>query len=168
MKNILSRFFLILGIFLILYASFLFWKRINPWRLSFSNYKPVTTQNKTKLIPQRLKIKSLKIDLPIIPQQINKNVWETTENGVSYLKNTHYILYGHNWQNLLGNLTKAKPKMNIEIEFNDKSVKKFAVINTLEVSPNQNKIPYDEKNQILIIYTCTGFFDEKRFVVTAR
>lgn len=166
MKNKLSKLFLITGVIFILYACFLFWKRINPYKLSFKNYTS-TTQSKTKIVPVRLIIKSLNIDLPVVTQQIKNNTWETTDAGASYLINSHYIFYGHNWNNLLGNLVKAKPKMKIEIEFSDKTMRVFVIENTAEVFPNQSQVLTLSKKPKLIIYTCSGIFDEKRFVVTA-
>ncbi len=155
---------------LILYGAFLFWKRVNPNRLSFSSFPQTLAKNVKKgaRIPTRLIIKDLLIDLPVIPQKITQGKWETTENGVSYLTDSAWVLYGHDFTNLLGNLKNAKPKMTVDIVFNDQQVKRFMISNTMEVYPTQTQVLELGKNPMLIIYTCSGFFDEKRFVVAAK
>lgn len=170
MKNNLSRFLFILGLIFIFYGGFLFWKRVNPNRLSFNNFTQQSVRNTKKgtPTPTRLIIKDLHIDLPVIPQKIVQGKWETTENGVSYLIGSSWILYGHDFANLLGNLKNAKPKMTLVVNFSNQSVKKFVITNTMEVYPTQTQVLAVGKSPVLIIYTCSGFFDEKRFVVAAK
>lgn len=140
----------------------------------FKNYTAAPVAKKD-VFPTRLRIKALKIDLPVISQKITQNSWETTEQGVSYLTSSalpgergNAIFYGHNFANLLGNLVRAKPRFAVEIEFSDKTMRRFVIESTMEVSPDQTNVLATSKESLLTIYTCSGFFDEKRFVVVAK
>ena len=169
----LSRIFIILGLSFYAIGIYNIWLRIDPNRLSFQNYhsKSDASVNSNDL-PQRVIIKNLNINLPVIPAKVTNNVWETTNDGASYLKsspipgsNGNSVIYAHNWTNLFGNLTNAKPGETIEIEFKDKSRKTFEIEYTSIVLANQSSILSPSKDKRITLYTCTGFLDSKRFVV---
>lgn len=172
----MDKFFTGLGISLILFGSLLVFQRNNPNRVAFAkaeNNTPFFEEKKTK-IPETVVIPSLSINLQIFTSEIRDGKWEVTENGVSYLKTSavpgergNSILYGHNWTNLLGNLTKIKTGEVIEIVFDDKSKKEFIVTLIQEVKPNDVSILDSTTDNRITIYTCSGFLDSKRFVVVA-
>jgi len=156
----------------------MFWQRRNPDRLRFDidNIKIERAEENIDKKPVLLRIKDLGIELPIYEAEIkDNNKWPTTTEGISYLVSSpipgeigNSILYGHNWANLLGNLTKAKPGQIVEIIFSDWSRKIFTIANTQVVSPSQTEILKNSDDTKLTLYTCTGFLDSKRFVVTAK
>ncbi len=172
----MDKFFTGLGISLILFGSLLVFQRNNPNRVAFANTDNnimSVEENKTK-IPESVIIPSLNINLPIYLSEIKNNKWEVTDKGVSYLKTSvlpgdkgNSVLYGHNWTNLLGNLTKIKTGEKITIEFDDKSKKEFVVTLIQEVNPDDISILNDTVDNRITIYTCSGFLDSKRFVVVA-
>jgi len=165
-----------IGTIILLFSVFFFWERYNPQRLSFNinDYSENTTNANSASRPVGIIIPAINLKLPIIPSEIKNGNWEATTKGVSYLSSSaipgtkgNSILYGHDWPNLLGNITKLKPGQNIQIKFADGTIKNF-VINTLSlVSPNQVSILAPSKTAQITLYTCTGFWDSKRFVVTA-
>ena len=61
-----------------------------------------------------------------------------------------------------------KPGDRIEIAFSDGSIREFVVAYTTTVNPGQVEILKDSEDSRLTLYTCTGFLDSKRFVVTAK
>jgi LPXTG-site transpeptidase (sortase) family protein len=157
-------------------ASFLFWQRTTPRRLSFNlvEVQPVDNDIDDDLTPQVLIIKDLNIKLPIVPTQVKAGKWEASTKGVSYLSSSpipgevgNSIIYGHNWSNLLGNLINIKPNQEVGILFSNGSMEKFVVKFTQTVTPEQIDIldPSDDKR--ITLYTCTGFLDRQRFVATA-
>jgi len=178
--NILGQALIIAGILMVGLSILLALSRINPRRLNF--YRIPQTQeigpkkeNPVGAQPTRIIIAGTPINLPIFPSAINNQSWETTDKGVSYLSMSpvpgekgNSILYGHNWTSLLGPLTKVKPGQTIRITYKDETHKTFIVENTAIVSPNDTSILVASKEPMMTIYTCTGLFDSKRFVVTAR
>lgn len=179
MTNFASKFLTAFGILLIFFGIFLFWERTNPNRLAFSlnSFQKESFQNQTNPTvtePKKITIKDLNISLPIIPAKMKKGDWETTTKGVSYLSDSplpgergNSILYGHNWSNILGNLTKIKKGQKIDITFNNGSTKTFKVEDISIVDWNQTYVLNQTKDTRITLYTCTGFLDRKRFVVTA-
>lgn len=108
------------------------------------------------------------------PAQIENNKWEATTKGVSYLVTSpvpgnagNSIIYGHNWGNLLGSLSKIKPGQKIEIVLDDNEKRTFIVEHTSIIGPDQTSVLEDTSDRRITLYTCTGFLDSKRFVVTA-
>ncbi|MBI2611522.1 sortase [Candidatus Gottesmanbacteria bacterium] len=175
MKRFFSYTFITIGLLSLIFTSYLVWQRNSPRRLSFDiNTYPSKNTLAVKRLPKRITIKKLGIDLPIYPATLAKGQWEASTEGVSYLSSSvipgevgNSILYGHNWTNLLGNLPNARPGQEIVIEFDDRSIKKFTIKYTTVVSPTDFQI-LDPSNDVrLTLYTCTGFFDSKRFVIVA-
>ncbi len=178
MKKTLSSLLIFLGISLFLVGLYKIWERTNPNRLSFelADFKQAENSEtqSTQSYPASIKIPSLSIDLLIYPGEVKDGKWESTKKGISHLKTSpipgdlgNSILYGHNYPNLLGKLMQIKPNSDIYIYFQDGSYKRFVVEYTQEVGPNQVAI-LDPSNDVRItLYTCTGFFDARRFAVTA-
>ena len=173
----LAGFLIIFGLICLILTAYLTYQRYNPERLSFENLKSqgqISSIN-TSQTPEEISVADLNIILPIIPSRINEGRWEATTKGVSYLTTSplpgekgNSVLYGHNFPNLLGNLKKIKPGQKIAIKYTDGNIKEFIVSYTLEVSPKQTNILETSDDSRITLYTCSGFFDTKRFVVIAN
>ncbi|MBI2028304.1 MAG: sortase [Candidatus Levybacteria bacterium] len=114
------------------------------------------------------------MDLEIFPAKIVNNRWEITAQGVSYLSSSplpgekgNSVLYGHNWTNILGNLIKIKPGEEIVIVSNRNNKRTFVVEHISVVDPENTQILANTSDRRITLYTCSGFLDSKRFVVTA-
>lgn len=176
MKTGIANLLIIVGIFLLSLSSFRIWQRINPWNLKF-NFQQIpeeSIQMKASNYPVTLQIPQIGVDVPVIPAKISARSWEYTDNGVSFLATSpvpgeigNSILYGHNWNNILGRLPRLKPGGEITVTLRDGSQKKFTVKYTTVVTPDQTHILAMTSDRRITIYTCTGFLDTKRFVVTA-
>lgn len=170
-----AKILFILSILCFFTAGFLFWQRNNPKRIKFANIPTNSFSSKIKSsYPTRIVIPDLKIDLPVFPASVHGQVWDTTTKGASWLalspipgERGNSILYGHNWTNLLGNLIFAKPGQKIKIIYNDKSESSFLILSTAIVSPESVSVLNQTKDNRITVYTCTGLFDQKRFIVTA-
>ncbi len=176
MRKIVSNLLLFLGVVCLLISLLLFFQRYNPGRLAFAftPFEGQISSINSSQTPKQLLISELGINLKILPSNLQNGRWEATTGGVSYLtlsplpgQKGNSILYGHNWPNLLGNLTKAKPGQEIFIKYDDNSTKKFVINYTLEVPPTQASILKNSTDVRVTIYTCSGFLDSKRFVVIA-
>jgi LPXTG-site transpeptidase (sortase) family protein len=172
----LAQLLILIGFLCCLCSAYFFWMRTDPHRLAFNNYQPAKVSvTQEKSAPQRIIIKDLAIDLPIVPAKItNNSIWETTDNGASYLSSSplpgekgNSIIYAHNWASLFGGLTAAKPGQKIEVMYANGSRKKFLVESTATVSQNEASILAPTKDKRITLYTCAGWFDTKRFVVVA-
>ncbi len=172
----ISKLLTVFGFFCLILACVLFWQRNNPRRITFSEAPKATKLIKeVKIPPIRIAIKRVNIDLAIFPAKIRNQNWDLTTQGASWLDISpipgelgNSILYGHNWTNLMGNLIFVKPGEEIEIDYKDGTKKIFVVDKTAIVSPNNVSVLRQTNDKRITIYTCTGLFDEKRFIVAAR
>lgn len=175
MKALLSSVFLVSGLFLILVSGVLLAQHYNPQRVAFSgDLKVNSTRSQTLAKPVILQIPSVDINLPIYPTSINGGIWPVTDKGVSFLSASptpgemgNSIVYGHNFTNLLGNLRKVKVGDKIQVQMSDGSQRSFIVAFVSVVTPDQVHILQPSQDRRLTVYTCTGFLDSKRLVVTA-
>jgi len=175
MRTTIGKGFIIFGIILLIASAALTYQRVNPSRLKFENYAPDDSSTVNIVgVPKRLIIDDLGINLEVVPGNIKNDKWSTTYDGVSYLSSSpipgtagNSILYGHNWASLLGNLKSAKPGQVIEIVDDSGKVTKFEISFVQVVGPNEKSILDQTSDSRITLYTCTGFLDTKRLVVTA-
>lgn len=175
MKRHGSRLFLIAGACFLLFAAYLVWERTNPYRLSFETAFPTqTVATIHSVLPTQITISSIGVDLPIIPATIRQGSWETTAQGVSYVVSSaipgekgNSVIYGHNWSNIFGRLPNITRGDRISVFFSDGSSRSFTVQYTTIVTPDQTHVIEPTDDARLTLYTCTGFFDTKRFVTVA-
>jgi LPXTG-site transpeptidase (sortase) family protein len=179
MKNIFSIFFILAGLALLIFGIYLVWERNSPQRISFESpplpQEGSIVEGKIAAFgrPMLIKIPSIDKELQIIPSKIVNDQWESTKKGVSHLDTSpipgeigNSIIYGHNYSNILKDLTKVKVGDEISIVFENGGERKFEVIFTQEVRPDQSTILNPTGDRRVTIYTCSGFLDSKRFVVT--
>lgn len=171
--NLFSRISILLGIMLLFFGAYLMYERNNPKRLEFKTIGRASSTVPDKY-PTMIFIPKLNTKLAVFPAQVKNGNWDATTKGISYLSSSptpgdagNSILYGHNYPNLLGNLPEIKPGDEIIITLNDNQAKKFVVKYTSVVSPDQTQILKPSSDTRITLYTCTGFLDSKRFVVTA-
>ncbi len=175
-----SKILIFAGLLLIGISLYLYQMRLTPVRLKIKSYKNVQNASMKESLPASkaepllLEIPELKIKLPIVPAKINDGKWETTSEGVSYLATSpipgetgNSILYGHNWEKLLGRLIDIKPNAKIIITYTDGTTTTFIVEYTGTVKPDQIGILNQTTDKRITVYTCTGFLDSMRFIVVA-
>jgi LPXTG-site transpeptidase (sortase) family protein len=166
MKRYFDTLFIGLGLFFLGFGSYLVWERESPRHLVFASESSVAT-------PIAISIESLALNLPIYPSSINEGKWETTKDGVSYLATSplpgelgNSIIYG-NWGNLLGSLELINPGGKINIKMSSGKTLSYIVHFVTVVTPDETHIYGNTPDYRLTLYTCTGFLDSKRLVVTA-
>jgi len=133
----------------------------------------VTPVQKAEAIPTQLVIKKVNIDLPVEETAINNGVWQISGN-VSHLtisarpgEKGPIIMYGHNTNDRLGPIRWLSIGDIVQIKSADNKIFYYKITKLLSVSPNQMDIFTNIKTETLVIYTCDGFADLKRFVVIA-
>ena len=176
MRKIIGKILIFLGLVCLLFAAYFLFQRVNPNRLRFEGYTPSYEAGTDTPAgnPEYLIIKELGINLKIVPANVVNDRWETTYDGVSFLSSSpipgnsgNSILYGHNWNSLLGNLKNATPGQIIEVIDDAGKVSRFEVNYVQVVGPDEKSILDQTNDSRITLYTCTGFLDSKRLVVTA-
>lgn len=169
----LPFFIIILGLILILSSIAI--KAHNATKLSFFKSIPTAQISLGETQPTRILIPSLKIDLSLSETVIENGVWEIYVNGASHLTTSakpgdkgNIIIYAHNTNDRFGKITQLKNGDIISLVSLDGKKHTYKVIKTVTVNPDQIELLLPTKSETLTLYTCTGFFDSKRFVVVAK
>src|SRR3989344_740790 len=124
-------------------------------------------------IPVRIVIPKSNIDLKVIPSKIVNGYWELSENTASYGLGSGYpqsksntVIFAHAREGLFYNLKDVKVGEIIYVFTKDKWFR-YKVNKIKTVYPNQIEVIKPTKNETLTLYTCSGFYDVKRLIVTA-
>lgn len=169
----LPLFIFFIGLVLILSALVI---KINTIEsLSFvGNIPSFSSQEKVSSV-QKISIPDKGIALPIKETYIVNNSWGINPDGASHLitsanpgEKGNIIIYGHNTTDRFGSLKEVKTGSLIKLYTLDNKthvyvVKKISVVNPTDITP---LLP--TKDEVLTIYTCTGFADLKRLVIQAQ
>jgi LPXTG-site transpeptidase (sortase) family protein len=124
--------------------------------------------------PIRIIIPEINIDVNIKPAQLIHGYWETSEDSASFglgsappgsVGNT--VIFAHAREKLFLSLKNIKSKSRIYI-LTDTQWYPYEVENIKEVWPNDTYVISPTKNRTLTLFTCSGFFDTMRLVVTAK
>jgi LPXTG-site transpeptidase (sortase) family protein len=176
MRHIVSTVLFVIGILVLIYSLLLLTQKFDPRILSFTGVHSRIVENRKRALPypEMLTIASAGISLPIVPVEVTNSGWETTEKGIGYLTSSplpgqkgNSVLYGHNWSNILGNLYKTRIGDTISVSYPNGKTVSFTVAYISIVSPDQIHTIGQTSDIRITVYTCAGFFDEKRLVVSA-
>ena len=174
MKHNPSNLFLFASLVCFSWVAFLLWLRFTPTTLSFASL-PNTQRPATNSQPTLLTIPSLEITLPVTPGNVTGNRWPVSYTGLIYVDSTptpgsvgNSVIYGHNWASLLGPLKHATQGLEIHVTSGDGSTRTFIVDTIQTVSPDQTSLLNQTADARLTLYTCTGFLDTRRLVLSAR
>lgn len=167
MKRIIGALYLLISLVLVAYGGWLIIERTKPIPLTYEPSAAYGTELFTLAIP------AARIDLPAYGAVIEGTTWQTTKRGISYLSTSplpgdagNSVLYGHNWPNLLGNLHTVKPGDSVFITAKNKT-RRFIVRFVAVVGANEHSVYAPSNDTRITLYTCTGFLDRQRLVVTA-
>ena len=174
--RLLSSVFLVTGFISVSCSALLIYQHYSPTRIAFASEKLLSSvSTSSNLGVKSVTISDVGISLPVYEGSIKEGKWEVSSQGVTHLSQTvlpgergNSVLYGHNWTSLLGNLVKVKPGAVVTVGFEDGNQQDFLVKYTFEVLPQDSAIIESTDFAQLTIYTCSGFFDTKRFVVVAE
>lgn len=123
-------------------------------------------------IPTQISAPSVNINLNISPGIISGSDWTLYDDKASWLSTSatlgkgNVIVYGHNLENVLGNLKNVKIGQEITILSNGEEFT-YKVTEKKAVSPSETDSVLSDENQ-LTLYTCDGTFDQKRLIVIAK
>lgn len=175
-RSNLSKVLLITGILLI--SASILWSVYQKTVLSFDGIpeKSITDIIDVRVSkPVEIIIPTQSIDLNIKESVITRGVWEINPEGASHLNTSanpgekgNIIIYGHNKINLLGKIRNLHKGDVFSIKNSEGTTRNYFISKILIVEPKDVWILDDTDEETLTLYTCTGLFDSKRFVVIAK
>lgn len=159
---------------LLLLSLFFAWRYYRVRVLSF-NVDKIDKTDQSVIIPRHIKIYPIGVDVDIKTSTISNGVWMTDKNMANYLIESsgisgggNIIVYGHNKDTVLGPIRWIKEGNTIEMTGDNNLTYLFKVVKTDIVYPDNLSYIQKTSEETLTIYTCTGIFDSKRFVVVAK
>lgn len=157
------------------FSGFLLLRRFSASPIDAHLTPQVQAEAEKETLPIQFVMPDQRIDLTVIPAQIQNQEWQLSNQGVSLLQTSipsnesnGLIMYGHNWRSLLGNLHKAKIGQKINLIYADGNVAQYTIQSMVTVSPSRLDVLNLAKADTLLVYTCTGFLDSERLVVLAH
>lgn len=169
MKRTIAVVYILIALALFTYGAYLVLERTRPVAATTDVASDPVTDDRIF----NLTIPSAGVSLPAYTADIVGTTWQTTKRGVSYLSSSalpgqqgNSVIYGHNWPNLLGNLHEVQPGDPVYVKTQDHTYR-FIVYFVTEVGPYESSVYQNTTDTRLTIYTCSGFLDSKRLVVTA-
>lgn len=167
---------MIVGVFLVSLSGIHWYFRYQSLSLSkelLASYE-VQQQIDEGLTPTKIYIQWF-VDVNIETQFFSDNQWTISENFASYLYQSskptqkgNIIIYGHNTRKILGNIRALKGNEIITITTKNGEEHKYQIFNIDEVNPDEVDYLKPTSEEILTLYTCSGFLDSKRFIVQAK
>lgn len=125
-------------------------------------------------LPDRVVVPALNIDLSIIEAKVVNGYWELSETTASHGVGSanpgekgNIVIFAHAREGLFLPLRNIKVGNTIYILTKDRWYK-YSVSETKEVAPNEIQVIAPTPDETLTLYTCSGFLDSKRLIVTAK
>lgn len=126
------------------------------------------------LIPEKIIIASLNIDLAVEEANIIDGYWEVFPDKAGWGSGSgipgqagNIVIFAHAKEDLFAPLREIKKDAAIYL-FTKNAWYEYEVIEIKEVLPSQTEEIADSEEEILTLYTCSGFADSKRLIVKAK
>lgn len=124
--------------------------------------------------PEHIIIPAVGIDLVVKPARVLRGYWEVFPDSAGFGTGSSYpgesgnqVIFAHARRGLFEPLPKLKIGDTIYI-FAKASWFKYQVAAKKEVMPKDVEVIAPTEEETLTLYTCSGFADSKRLIVTAR
>lgn len=169
-RNILGVVFVVLG--------FVFLYKLPVIRSTPQNKEPIVASSEFKKVSSdsnivRILIPGKSIDLVVRHAKIIKGYWETSEGSASHGEGSanpgergNVVVFAHARVGLFYNLKDVKEDDIVYIFTKDRWYR-YKVSEIKAVYPNQIETVGPTDKEVLTLFTCSGFFDEKRLIVKA-
>ncbi|MEX0649462.1 MAG: sortase [Candidatus Andersenbacteria bacterium] len=143
--------------------------------VSFKIEPPPAIHPQDASAPTAIAIPSVGIDLPVEPGVINRGIWSVSEFYANHLKTSAYpgtkgniIIYGHDKTEIFANLLNIQPGDRLVLTTPGDTTYAYEVEATYTTTPDDPTPVLSTDTETVTVYTCTGLFNEKRFIVRAR
>jgi len=127
-----------------------------------------------KEIPTKITISEIYVELPVRKAEIIDGYWEVFENSAGWGSGSgvpgevgNQVIFAHARDGLFLPLLYVEKGMEITVSTETETYV-YEIMEIKEVYPNQIEVIQPTNTEILTLYTCSGFADKKRLIVTAK
>jgi sortase A len=124
--------------------------------------------------PTRIVIPSLSIDLVVVNSKIINGYWEVFEDSAGWGEGSgvpgrlgNQVIFAHAREGLFLPLREIKLEQTIYV-LTGSNWYSYKVNEIKEVYPNQTEVIAPSEDEMLTLYTCSGYKDSKRLIITAK
>ena len=124
--------------------------------------------------PVRILIPDVGIDLPVKDAKVVNGYWEVFPSGAGWGEGSGYpgekgnqVIFAHARVGMFLPLKNVKDGEDVFVFTSDKWYR-YKIDNIQDVLPTQTEVIAPTRDETLTLYTCTGFADSKRLIVTAK
>ena len=124
--------------------------------------------------PVRILIPGINIDLPVVEAKVINGYWELSETSASHGvgsanpgQSGNTVIFAHAREGLFVSLRNIKTGDRIYLLTSGRWYR-YSVDTTKLVSPDQTEVISPATDEILTLFTCSGFLDSKRLIVRAK
>jgi LPXTG-site transpeptidase (sortase) family protein len=124
--------------------------------------------------PVKLSIPSVKLNLDVKEASIKDGVWQIWEDSANHLDSSanpggggNIVIYGHNKNRIFGPIRWLTNGQTIELTDENGKKRIYGITKIVETTPNDINYVLPKSKETLTLYTCSGLFDSKRFIVVA-
>ena len=158
--------------------GFLFLYKVPIVKTTIQKKEPIVASSAFKSLNKesdvfRILISKENIDLPVKQAKIIGGYWETSETTASHGEGSanpgergNVVIFAHARVGLFYNLKDVK-KEDIVYVFTKDRWYRYKVGEIKIVYPNEIETVAPSEKEVLTLFTCSGFFDEKRLIVKA-
>lgn len=125
-------------------------------------------------VPERLIIPSLDIYIEVERAELVNGYWEVFEHTAGWGEGSgvpgepgNQVIFAHAREGMFESLKKAQQDMHVLV-LTDESWYEYKITSISEVYPGNTEFIEQTENEILTLYTCSGFQDSKRLIVVAE
>lgn len=127
-----------------------------------------------KDIPLQISIAELFIELPVRRAEVIDGYWEVFEDSAGWGSGSgvpgekgNQVIFAHARDGLFLPLLYVEKGMEITVS-TEAEAYVYEIMEIKEVYPNQVEVIQPTETETLTLYTCSGFQDKKRLIVTAK
>ena len=171
---------ILLGVIFILIGFAWFAFLYKPPTLQTNNLakEPIIADQAFKKVSKESDVKSiiiprLNIDLSVLPSKIKNGYWEVSETSASHGEGSanpgeggNIVVFAHAKEGLFLGLRNIKKDDTVYI-LTKLRWYKYRISEIVSVYPNDITTVAPTASEILTLFTCSGFFDDKRLIVKA-
>lgn len=125
-------------------------------------------------VPNQIIVPSVGIDLPVIASPIENGYWKVYDESAGWGVGSgipgeegNQVIFAHAQDGLFGTLDEVEVGDNIYTLTDDEWFS-YQISEIFEVYPNEVRVIENVTNEeVLTLYTCSGFSDQKRLIVKA-
>jgi LPXTG-site transpeptidase (sortase) family protein len=162
----------LIGISLFLFGGI--WLVYQKTVLSFSSNPSTFIPKNPQAAPTSLTFDTPSLKLEIKAAEISNGIWQTFSDAASHLnlsanpgEGGNIVIYAHNKRELFGPLLWVTPKTKVTLTTADQKEFKYQVSSIQTVNPDNVDVVLPTKDEVLTLYTCTGFLDRERLIIKA-